>query len=151
MVTLIFWLIVLTAVFGFFFWATNLLDTEAVGEKLDAGLAIIEFGRAYPDEAIRSLMSSANGEMVFLRLWTGRTGVMRRTQRGHYCHLIDPAKLRISQTDTGRGLSLEFEGLKSLNGTFEFRDQREAAEVSLWILGGVHPAIGQDFTVPSHA
>ena len=50
--TLVFWIIVLSVFLGFFFWATNLLKTEAEGEKFDAGLAILEFGKAYPDEAV---------------------------------------------------------------------------------------------------
>jgi len=149
--TLLFWLIVLSIFLGFFFWATNLLKTEAEGEKFDAGLAILEFGRAYPDEAIRQVVMSADGEMVFLRLWTGRTGVMRRNGRHDLCHLIDPAEVRLSASEEGKALTIEFPGMKAMSGTFEFRSQKEAAEVSLWILGSVSVAIPPEFQLPSHA
>ncbi|MBX9457435.1 MAG: hypothetical protein KL863_16255 [Rhizobium sp.] len=63
--TLVFWMVVLSVFLGFFYWATNLLKAEAEGERFDAGLAILEFGKAYPDEAIRQVLMSADGEIVF--------------------------------------------------------------------------------------
>ena len=149
--TLLFWFIVLSVVLGFFFWATNLLKTDADEERFDAGLAILEFGRAFPDEAIRHVLMSADGEMVFMRLWTGRTGVMRRNGSAELCHIVDPAEVRVSASGDGKALNIVFPGRKALSGTFVFRSQKEAAEVSLWILGSVRAAIEPELQLPSHA
>lgn len=149
--TLAFWIIVLSAFLGFFFWATNLLKTEAEGERFDAGLAILEFGKAYPDEAIRHVLISADGEMVFLRLWTGRTGLMRRIGNRELCHLVDPANVRVSTDEDGKSLTITFPTLKPMSGTVTFRSEREAAEVGLWLLGSVTASIPQEFALPSHA
>jgi hypothetical protein len=149
--TLVFWFIVLSIFLGFFFWATNLLKAEADGERFDAGLAILEFGKAYPDEAIRQVLMSSDGEMVFLRLWTGRTGIMRRIANRELCHLVDPAGVRISASDDGMSLTLDFPAIKALSGTFTFRSQKEAAEASLWILGSLRAAIAPELPLPSHA
>jgi hypothetical protein len=148
--TLVFWIVVLTGFLSFFFWATNLLKTEADGERFDAGLAIIEFGRAYPDEAIRQVLMSTDGEMVFLRLWTGRTGLMRRIGNREFCHLVDPSDVRVSEAG-GRALTITFPALKQMSGTFTFRSEKEAAEVGLWLLGSVTAAIPREFSLPTHA
>lgn len=148
--TLAFWIIVLSVFLGFFFWATSLLNSEAEGERFDAGLAILEFGKAYPDEAIRQVLMSSDGEMVFLRLWTGRTGLMRRVGNREYCHLVDPADVRLSEAG-GKALTITFPTLKQMSGTFAFRSEKEAAEVGLWLLGSVTAAIPQEFSLPSHA
>ena len=63
---LVFWIVLLSVFLGFFSWATNLLKTEAEGERFDAGLAILEFGRAYPDEAIRLTFGSLFVGFFFL-------------------------------------------------------------------------------------
>lgn len=148
--TLIFWIIVLTVFLGFFFWATNLLKTEADAERFDAGLAILEFGKAYPDEAIRQVLMSSDGGMVFLRLWTGRTGLMRRVGNREYCHLVDPADVRVSEAG-GSSLTIAFPTLKQMSGTVTFRSEKEAAEVGLWLLGSVTAAIPQELLLPNHA
>lgn len=149
--TLVFWIIVLATFLGFFAWATNLLKTEADGERFDAGLAILEFGRAYPDEAIRHVLMSADGEMVFLRLWTGRTGLMRRVGNRELCYLVDPESVRVSADGGGKSLTIDFPAHKPMSGTYMFRSEKEAAEVGLWLLGSVAVAIPQEFTLPSHA
>ena len=151
MMVLVVWFVVISAFLVFFFWATGLIKQDQANERFDAGLAIVEFGRAYPNEAIRNVIISADGEMVFLRLWTGLTGVMRRNGLRFLCHVIDPADVRVTPTADGRGLELEFAGLKALSGTFEFRSQREAAEVSLWILGSFTSKIDHSMQMPSHA
>lgn len=152
MMVLVVWLLIIAAFLVFFFWATALIKQEEADERFDAGLAIVEFGRAYPNEAIRNVVISADGEMVFLRLWTGLTGVMRRNGPRFLCHVIDPAAMRVTPTENGRGLSLEFIGFKALSGTFEFRSTREAAEVSLWILGSfASQAVEHERHVPSRA
>lgn len=149
--TLVFWIVVLSAFLGFFAWATNLIKVEAEGEKFDAGLAILEFGRAYPDEAIRHVLMSSDGEMVFLRLWTGRTGLMKRIGNRELCYLVDPEQVRVSTDPSGKSLIINFPAHKAMSGTYEFRSEKEAAEVGLWLLGSVTASIPQEFSLPSHA
>lgn len=151
MLVLFVWLVVISAFLVFFFWATGLIKQDQANERFDAGLAIVEFGRAYPNEAIRNVIISADGEMVFLRLWTGLTGCMRRNGPRFLCHVIDPGDVRVTPTPDGKGLELEFAGLRSLSGTFEFRSSREAAEVSLWILGSFTSKADRGMQMPSHA
>jgi hypothetical protein len=151
MMVLLLWLVIIAAFLIFFFWATGLIKQEEANERFDAGLAIVEFGRAYPNEAIRSVIISSDGEMVFLRLWTGLTGCMRRNGPRFLCHVIDPADVRVTPTVDGKGLEIEFAGLRALSGAFEFRSQREAAEVSLWILGSFTAHAEMDMHMPSHA
>ncbi|MDB5523835.1 MAG: hypothetical protein JWM58_1598 [Rhizobium sp.] len=148
---LLLWLVIIVAVLIFFFWTTGLVKQGEANERFDAGLAIVEFGRAYPNEAIRNVIISADGEMVFMRLWTGLAGCMRRNGSRFLCHLIDPAVVRVTPTADGKGLALDFGGFKALSGTFEFRTQREAAEVSLWILGSFTVKPEHDMHMPSHA
>ncbi|RYE53916.1 MAG: hypothetical protein EOP18_08345, partial [Rhizobiaceae bacterium] len=115
---LVFWIVLLSVFLGFFSWATNLLKTEAEGERFDAGLAILEFGRAYPDEAIRQVLMSSDGDMVFLRLWTGRTGLMRRVGNRELCYLVNPADVRVSLQSDGKTLEILFPNMKHMSGTF---------------------------------
>jgi hypothetical protein len=151
MMVLLLWLVIIAAALVFFFWATGLAKQGEADERFDAGLAIVEFGRAYPNEAIRNVVISADGEMVFLRLWTGLTGCMRRNGSRFLCHVIEPRQVQVSPTTDGKGLQIEFPGLRALTGTFEFRSQREAAEVSLWILGSFAARSERDLQMPSHA
>ncbi|MBB3964183.1 MULTISPECIES: hypothetical protein [Rhizobium] len=101
----------------------------------DAGFAIIEFNRAFPTEAIRSLQATANGEVVFVRLHDNKTGFMRNMQRHYSCQVIQPGRVRVQSSDTGKGLTLEFLDARHQNGTFEFASPKEASEVALWLLG----------------
>ena len=148
---LAFWLVVLAAFLLFFFWATGMVQQQTEDERFDAGLAIVEFGRAYPKEAIRNVIISADGEMVFLRLWTNRTGCMRRNGARFLCHVIDPGELTVMPSANGMGLVLDFPSLKALSGEFPFRSEREAAEVSLWLLGSLTARQEKQFGMPSHA
>jgi len=131
------WVAILAVAFGFFFWATGMVKQEQVNDRFDAGLAILEFARAYPNEAIRNLVMTADGEMVFLRLWTGGTGCMRRISNRYLCNLIEPERVSTTLTPDSRGIMLEFFDLKPLSGSYYFRTEKEAAEVSLWLLGAV--------------
>ena len=148
---LLLWLVIIIAVLIFFFWATGIVKQDQANERFDAGLAIVDFGRAYPNEAIRNVIITVDGEMVFLRLWTGLTGCMRHNGSRFLCHLIDPAAVRVSPSADSKSLTLDFDGFKALTGTFEFRSQREAGEVSLWILGSFAAKVGNDVHMPNHA
>jgi hypothetical protein len=111
---------------------------ELAGE--DAGLAILEFGRAFPDEAIREMIPTTNGKAVFLRLHDGKAGCMHAHGHHYTCHLIEPGTVRVaSQGD--RRLAVTFANAAFEGGVFEFRDERQAAEVSLWLLGSFVPGV----------
>ncbi|WP_411036800.1 hypothetical protein [Shinella sp. BYT-45] len=106
----------------------------------DAGLAILEFGRAFPGEAIREVIATANGRTVFLRLHDGKAGCMHAHGHHFACHLIEPGTVRVAGAGPKR-LSVQFANAAFEGGTFEFRDERQAAEVSLWLLGSFMPGI----------
>ena len=115
---------------------------EMAGE--DAGLAILEFGRSFPDEAIREVITTANGRTVFLRLHDGKAGCMNAHGHHYSCHRIEPGTVRVSAAGSRR-LTVQFPNAAHEGGTFEFRNEREAAEVSLWLLGSFMPsAVGLD-------
>jgi hypothetical protein len=113
-------------------------EQEVAGE--DAGLAILEFGRAFPDEAIREVITSADGRAVFLRLHDGKAGCMHAHGHHYTCHLIEPGTVRVSAVGPKR-LDVRFAAAAFEGGTFEFRDERQAAEVSLWLLGSFMPGV----------
>lgn len=104
------------------------------GSKYDIGLAILDFGRAFPNEAIRSLHFTLEGEAVFVRLFDDRTGFMRKI-KGHYaCRLVKPGQVRVQALANGRGFKVDFSDEPPYSANFEFASTREAAEVSLWLL-----------------
>ena len=113
---------------GVIFYRTVRREAEPKAED-DTGLAIVEFGRAYPNEAIRQVITTADGRTVFLRLYDGKAGCMHAHGRHYTSHLIDPGTVRVEET--------VFE-----SGRFEFRSQKDAAEVSLWLLGSLLPSEG---------
>jgi nitrogen-specific signal transduction histidine kinase len=127
---------VLFAIVIFFaFVATRMASQNREDGLHDTGLAILEFGRAYPTEAIRQLQTTANGQAVFVRLHDNRAGFMKSLRNHFACHLIQPGRVRVKDSGTGRGLAIEFLDAPHHNGTFEFSSPIEAAEVSLWLLG----------------
>lgn len=106
----------------------------------DAGLAILEFGRAFPEEAIRAVISTANGRTVFLRLHDGKAGCMNAHGHHYSCHLIEPGMVHVTSAGPKR-LNVRFSNAAFEGGMFEFRDEKEAAEVSLWLLGSFMPGL----------
>lgn len=110
----------------------------------DTGLAIVEFGRAYPNEAIREVLSTADGKNVFLRLHDGRVGCMRAHRQHFASHLIEPGSVTVHNSPTGKGLVIDFQDKTQDSVSFEFRSSVEAAEVSLWLLGSLLPVAGID-------
>lgn len=100
----------------------------------DLGLAIVEFGKAFPGEAIRSLRSTADGKAIFVRLHDGKAGIMRAHRHHNACHLIEPGRARITPLADSKGFAAEFFDSPTQSGTFVFKNEQEAAEVSLWLL-----------------
>jgi hypothetical protein len=101
----------------------------------DTGHAILEFNRAFPNEAIRQLQATADGQVVFVRLHDNKAGFMRSMQRHYSCHVLEPGRVRVVSSETGRGLVIDFLDHPHHNGAFEFASAKEASEVSLWLLG----------------
>ena len=106
----------------------------------DAGLAILEFGRAFPEEAIREVIATANGRTVFLRLHDGKAGCMHAHGHHYTCYLIEPGTVRIESAGPTR-LTVQFANSAFEGGTFEFANEKKAAEVALWLLGSFRPSL----------
>jgi hypothetical protein len=105
----------------------------------DAGLAILDFGRAFPDEAIRAIHATADGKSFFVRLHDGKAGIMLSHGTHYVCHLIEAGNVRVRNAPSGRGLAVHFTDFDYLDATYEFRTPQQAAEVSLWLLGSFQP------------
>lgn len=133
--SLIVWGVLFAAVICFAYLTTRMASQTKEDSLHDTGLAILEFGRAFPKEAIRQLQTTADGQGVFVRLHDNKAGLMRNLRSHFACHLIEPGTVRVTPTSTGRGLAIEFIDGPSHNGVFEFATAAETAEVSLWLLG----------------
>lgn len=132
---LVTWTLILGAVVLFSFYATRMAKQVSDDGLRDAGLAILEFGQAFPNEAIRSLHVTANGGAVFVRLHDNKAGFMRNMRSHYACHLIEPGSVRVRDLADGRSFAVEFLDAPYHNGEFTFASPIEAAEVSLWLLG----------------
>ncbi|OAP34529.1 hypothetical protein AU381_24665 [Sinorhizobium glycinis] len=131
-------LIALIAVVGaFYVWMNARAERDA--DNPDTGSAMVEFGRAFPDEAIRALHSTIDGKAIFLRLHHGKAGFIQSHGTHYVCHVIHPGKLRVNNSESGQGLIVHFPDFAYLDNNFEFRMAAEAAEVSLWLLGSFNP------------
>lgn len=131
----------LVAVVGYLATRFQREDTDAPGT--DAGLALLEFGRAFPNEAVRSLHVTADGKAVFVRLHDNKAGFMRNMGNHYACHLIEPGRVRVRPIDKAAGFAVDFLDAPYHNGNFTFPTAAEAAEVSLWLLGNYVGAADQ--------
>ena len=105
----------------------------------DTGLAILDFGRAFPDEAIRAIHATVDEKAFFVRLHDGKAGFMISHGKHFVCHVIQPGKVNVSRAPSGRGLDMHFTEFASFDGIYEFQSPETAAEVSLWMLGSFKP------------
>lgn len=122
---------------AFYMWMNARAERD--WDNPDAGSAMVEFGRAFPDEAIRALHSTADRKAIFLRLHDGKAGFIQSHGTHYVCHVIQPGKVRVNSSETGRGLIVHFPDFAYLDNAFEFQNASEAAEVSLWLLGSFNP------------
>ena len=113
-------------------------DEERPEAAADTGLAILEFGRAFPEEAIRQVIATADGRTVFLRLHDGKAGCMHAHGHHYACHLIEPGTVQVRSLGGAR-LDVTFANEAFEGGAFTFRNENDAAEVSLWLLGSFLP------------
>jgi hypothetical protein len=130
---LIIWMTIVALILALIFYIRRIARRNDEQGRFDLGTAILEFGRAYPEEAIRSLHGTTDGD-VFVRLHNDKTGFMRNRRNHYACHLIQPGRVRIIPLPDSKGFSAEFLDAPTLNGEFKFFNEGEAAEVSLWLL-----------------
>ncbi len=129
------WSIIFVLLMALVYYVTRLSSgKDEEGNRHDTGLAILEFGRAFPNEAIRSLHVTADGEAIFVRLHDNKAGLMKSHRHHYSCHLIQAGRVRVQPLPSAKGFAVEFLDSPTQNGTFVFRTEKEAAEVSLWLL-----------------
>ncbi|MFK0165368.1 hypothetical protein [Rhizobium sp. NPDC090279] len=143
------WCILFAIVVFFAYFATRMASQNKEDGLHDTGLAILEFGRAFPTEAIRQLQTTADGQAVFVRLHDDKAGFMRNVRNHFSVHLIEPGRAHAKISGSGRGLTVDFLDVPHHNDTFEFKTSTEAAEVSLWLLGNYVAA--DDVMLEHHA
>jgi hypothetical protein len=138
------WLIIGALVILIAYYATRMANEREEADRHDPSMAILEFGRAYPTEAIRNLHETEDGSAIFVRLHDNKAGIMRN-RRSHYaCHLIEPGRVRVTPMDNDRGVTIQFLDAPGHDDSFVFSTAAEAAEVSLWLLGNyVAPELQQ--------
>ena len=104
-------------------------------EDEEAGPALIEFGRAFPKEAVRDVVATADRQTVFLRLFDNKVGCVQYKGRTMSCRLLHPGTANVLPGETQNAVRIEFKNSVSDSGEFVFASARQAAEVSLWLLG----------------
>lgn len=102
----------------------------------DTGLAIMEYQRAFPDEAIRDACMTADGKTSFFRLASGKTGFLHAMGKHYVCRLIEPGTVSVTPLQGQPGLHVDFHepGLPGRN--YVFRKDAEAADIAHWLLDG---------------
>ncbi|MES5097120.1 hypothetical protein ABUK73_02705 [Agrobacterium sp. BA1120] len=138
------WLLILVPLgfFGVYVW--RLQRDPDDDDRHDTGQAILDFARAFPTEAIRSLHMTADGNAVFVRLHDNKAGFMRNMGKHHACMLIDPERITVEHLETGDGFVVTFVDNPKYSGAYRFKSAGEAAEVSLWLLGSYLEAAEQE-------
>ena len=101
----------------------------------DHGEVILEFARAYPGEAIRSVTMTKDGSASFLRLADGKTGFLQSMGRHQVARLILPGDVSVQALEDRPGLQIEFHDSSLKGGDYVFSSTEDAAEVSLWLCG----------------
>ncbi|PZM11184.1 hypothetical protein [Rhizobium tubonense] len=129
------WSAIFAIVICFAFVATRIASQSKDEGLQDTGLAILEFGRAFPTEAIRQLQRTENGQAMFVRLHDNKAGFMKNLRNHFACHLIQPGRVRVRDAVNPKAITIDFLDAPHHNGTFEFSTPMDAAEVSLWLLG----------------
>lgn len=128
------WLLVIFLIAGFSIYAMQ-LAAKVDDETGDTGPAILEFGKAFPQEAIRDVVATADDNAVFLRLFEGKVGCVQFHRRTVSCQLLKPGSVAVLPSERANTIRIDFRNSRSDSGEFTFRSARQAAEVSLWLLG----------------
>jgi len=104
-------------------------------DEPDHGELLMEFARAFPGEAVRSVTMTKDGNASFLRLADGKTGFMQNMGRHHVARLIMPGNVGVHALDEQPGLRIDFHESTLKGGDYVFDSAEAAAEVSLWLCG----------------
>lgn len=113
----------------------RIIRRRDASEVRDPGEALVEFGSAYPDEAIRAVLMDKTGQTTFMRLADGKTGLAQILGNTFVIRLIQPGDVQVDISPDGEGLLITFEDDSMIGGRYEFASPEDAAEVSLWICG----------------
>ncbi|WHA40005.1 hypothetical protein [Agrobacterium larrymoorei] len=138
------WIIILIPLCVFAYYVWRMRRDSDDDSRHDTGQAILDFARAFPMEAIRSLHMTADGNAVFVRLHDNKAGFMRNMGSHYVCMLLDPECIRVEHLETGDGFVVTFADSPKYSGSYRFRTVGEAAEVSLWLLGSFLEAAEQE-------
>lgn len=101
----------------------------------DPGEALVEFGDAYPNEAVRGALMDQSGHTTFMRLADGKTGLAQIVGNAWVVRLILPDEVQVNLTEEGDGILLEFNHFSKIGGEYKFMSPEDAAEVCMWICG----------------
>lgn len=124
----------------------------ARADGADAGAALLEFGNAFPDEAIRAVVMTADRKTSFFRLADGRTGFLQALARHNVARLVEPGAVHVEMSGPGPALKIDFRETGISGGVYQFATAEDAAEVSLWLCGSftlVDKAEAKSGTTPS--
>lgn len=115
--------------------AVHYFGGSKTADTRDHGEVILEFARAYPGEAIRSVTMTKDGEASFLRLADGKTGFLQTMGRHHVARLILPGDVTVLPIADQPGFHIEFHDSTLKGGNYIFASAEDAAEVTLWLCG----------------
>lgn len=113
-------------------------------EEADEGTALVEFGSAYPEEAVRAVVMTRDRKAAFFRLAGDKTGFLQAMGRHHIARVIDPGLVNVAAVDGEPALKVNFRESAFKGGTYKFTSQEDAAEVSLWLCGALARATSGD-------
>ncbi|OLP59985.1 hypothetical protein BJF93_10410 [Xaviernesmea oryzae] len=130
------WLIALGAasLAGLFYLRMN-RQAEEERAAPDPGNAILEFGRAFPEEAIRAIHATEDGGAFFVRLHDERVGLMLSRGAHYACYRFEAGQIRLDHAPDAQTLAIIFTQFDKLNGLYHFSTSEAAGDVSLWLLG----------------
>lgn len=137
------WLLAIFLITMFSIYSMQLAARHREDDE-EAGPALIEFGRAFPKEAVRDVVVTADRQTVFLRLFDNKVGCVQYRGRTMSCRLLHPGTVTVLPGESENAVRLEFKNSVSDSGEFVFVLERQAAEVSLWLLGSFAASGGGD-------
>ncbi|MCR9134788.1 MAG: hypothetical protein NXI27_02255 [Alphaproteobacteria bacterium] len=147
-----FWVLSLTIVAGVFVLlymrASRLrhLGPQAVE---DTGSVIVTFSRAYPNNPIREVRKTEDGETAFLRTADGAVGLVHGSGNYNVATLLEPGSIMVESAENDRTIRLHFSRDNIRDGAFTFATIEDAAEVSLWLCGNFLPVDSTETAEPN--
>lgn len=139
---LIIWSLVTASLIIFGIYAIYASWQASQDNGFETGQAILRFGKAFPMEAIREVIMTKNRDSFFLRLHGGRTGCIVAYQKHAICRILEPGSVQVHAGTTDDSIAIEFGDRSIKDAVFVFRSAKDAAEVSLWLLGSLLSAPG---------